>query len=228
MEAINDYIKEVERKGYTKEFSQHLVQDFIEQVHTEMFCIWGDEGWAKYMDAVLFAVQAHAGDVRKGTDIPYVIHPVEASVIATDMTKDADVVIGAVLHDIVEDTEYGIEDIRQRFGMKIAALVGNETENKRPEMDKKASWRVRKEEFLAHLRNASKESMIITLSDKLSNMRALCYDYRNIGDELWQRFNQKDIKQQEWYYRSIAEITKERLSHTESWQEYMRLCDEVF
>lgn len=109
------------------------------------------------------------------------------------MTKDIDVIIGAVLHDIAENTEYSI-----------------------------------KEEFLTHLQNASKESMIITMSDKLSNMRALCQDYKNVGDELWQRFNQKDVKQHEWYYRSIAEKTKEYLFHTDSRQEYVRLCDEVF
>lgn len=228
MTEWKDYMERIVEMGYTNEFAQDLVGDFIEKAKLNMPAAWGEGEWRKYLDAVLFASQAHAGDMRKMTEIPYIVHPVEASLIAMEMTDDINVVIGAVLHDVVEDTDYGINDICERFGDEIAILVGNETEDKRPEVDKRASWRIRKEEFLEHLQNESKESAVITMSDKLSNMRALCRDYEKIGDKLWQRFNQTDVKQQEWYYRSIAEKTKRYLSDMDSWKEYVELCDKIF
>lgn len=58
MKRVNDYIEEIVERGYAKEFSQYLVHDFLEQVYKQMFGIWGDGEWEKYIDAVLFVAQA--------------------------------------------------------------------------------------------------------------------------------------------------------------------------
>lgn len=68
---------------------------------------------------------------------------------------------------------------------------------------------------------------MITLADKLSNMRAIAKDYETVGDDVWKWFNQKNKKEHEWYYRGIADRTKE-LVDTESYHEYMKLCDMIF
>ena len=70
--------------------------------------------------AIGFAVKAHAGALRKGTNLPYILHPLEAASIAAQMTDDQEIIAATVLHDTVEDTETSAEDIRKEFGARVA------------------------------------------------------------------------------------------------------------
>ena len=76
--------------------------------------------------AIILAAQAHAGMVRKGSDTPYIVHPMEAAAIAATMTNDPEILAAAVLHDTVEDTGVSIADIRREFGDRVAAIVSAE------------------------------------------------------------------------------------------------------
>jgi (p)ppGpp synthase/HD superfamily hydrolase len=80
--------------------------------------------------------------------------------------------------------------------------------------ERKASWRKRKEAYLADLRNASKDILRVSLADKVHNARAILRDLRkpDIGEKVWARFN-VSTKQTLWYYRSLADIFCERLSN---------------
>ena len=177
--------------------------------------------------AICFAVKKHSGAFRKGTNTPYIVHPVEALAIAATMTEDEEVLAGAVLHDTVEDTDTTIAEIRELFGERVAELVAAESENKRREKSSEDTWKIRKEETLEHLKTAPREVKIITLGDKLSNMRAIFKDYVVLGDKVWDRFNQKDKNEHYWYYSSIAELLSE-LEEYPAWQEYDVLSSHVF
>lgn len=177
--------------------------------------------------ATCFAVEKHSGSFRKGTKTPYIVHPVEALAIAATMTDDEEVLAGAVLHDTVEDTDTTIEEVEELFGKRVAELVAAESEDKRREKSSEDTWKIRKEETLEHLKTAPKEVKIITLGDKLSNMRAIYKDYVVLGDDLWNRFNQKDKNEHYWYYSSIAELLSE-LKDFPAWQEYSELIKKVF
>lgn len=177
--------------------------------------------------ALIFAVNAHAGMVRKGTNTPYIVHPMEAAAIVASMTNDKEVIAAAALHDVVEDTNYTIDDIKKEFGDKVAGLVASESENKRPELPEEETWKIRKEETLEHLKNASIETKIVTLGDKLSNIRAIYRDYLELGDRLWDRFNQKDKSEHAWYYSSIADLLSD-LNKYPAWKEYKDLVNRVF
>jgi myo-inositol-1(or 4)-monophosphatase len=163
----------------------------------------------------------------KSPDIPYITHPIEAGLIAMTMSDDPDVAVAAILHDVVEDTPYSEMDIEQGFGTKVAELVAHESEDKMRHMPAEDSWKRRKEAFLEHLKEAPLEAKIICLADKLSNMRLTAKEHREKGDAMWLNFNQKDKKEQEWYYRSIYKNISE-LEGTEAYQEYIKLCDKVF
>lgn len=186
-----------------------------------------EDDLSRFGAALDFAVLAHDGAFRKGTNIPYIVHPMEAALIAGQLADDIDTVMGAVLHDVVEDTQYTLEDIRNRFGEKIAGLVADESENKRPDIPAEETWRIRKQESLDHFAKASKGARIIAFADKLSNLRTIARDHAAIGDELWQRFNNHDPKDHFWYYGSIGKLTAE-FSSSHLWQEYNRLLKEVF
>lgn len=178
--------------------------------------------------AIKFAVEAHGGDFRKGTRTPYIVHPMEAAAIVATMTDDEKVLTAAMLHDTVEDTGTTIEEIRAGFGEEVARLVAAESENKRDDLPSAETWKVRKMETLDFLRDhATREEKMVTLGDKLSNMRAIYRDYATIGDEIWKKFNQKDKAEHAWYYRGIGELLAE-LSDSFAYKEYMELVERVF
>lgn len=177
--------------------------------------------------AIIFAVKAHSGMVRKSTNHPYILHPLEVSAIVGTMTDDKEIIAAAVLHDVVEDTPIRIEEIKEEFGEHVANMVAGESENKRANQPAEDTWKIRKQETLDHLKTASREIKIIALADKLSNLRSIDRDYMAIGEKLWDRFDQHDPAQHAWYYRGIADTTKE-LKDYPAWQEYSQLLDKVF
>lgn len=188
----------------------------------------GKEAISVFEQAIIFATKAHAGAKRKGTGIPYIVHPIEAAAIASTMTADPDILSAAVLHDVLEDTEVTPQELGELFGPRILSLVQNETENKRRDLPPQETWKLRKQETINFLKErAGREAKILALADKLSNMRAIYRDQMVLGEELWQRFNQKDKKMHAWMYREISEALRE-LSDYIVWYEYNWLIDATF
>ena len=179
-------------------------------------------------EAIAFAVKAHDGMRRKKSEAPYILHPMEAAVIVGTMTDDQNLIAAAALHDVVEDAGITIEEIEEKFGKRVRALVDSETEDKRADLPPSDTWRIRKEESLAVLRKTEDIGVLMVwLGDKLANMRSIYRDWKVEGDAMWQRFNQKNPKEQAWYYSSIVDLTK-RLSDTSAWLEYKTLTELVF
>ena len=173
--------------------------------------------------AIVFAVQCHAGVERRGKGFPYVVHPLEAMAIAATMTSDQEVLAAAALHDVVEDTDVTLDDLRTRFGDRVAALV--ETESDKP--GKREDWRARKEESLKRLAEASRDEKIVAMGDKLSNMRAIARDYTTEGESFWNRFYIKDKSVHGWRYHALADALSS-LSDTYAWQEFNFLVNRIF
>lgn len=177
--------------------------------------------------AIVFAVNAHRGQLRKGSNAPYILHPMEAAAIVAAMTDDEEVIAAAVLHDTVEDTAVTLDEICEQFGKRVAELVAAESENKREDKPAASTWKIRKEETIEHLKTAPKEVKMLTLGDKLSNIRSICRDYEAQGDALWQRFNQKDKNEHRWYYKSIADCLSD-LCEYPAYKEYVFLAEKTF
>ncbi len=177
--------------------------------------------------AIAFAAEKHAAKTRKGTSVPYIVHPMEAAAIAAYLTDDLEVIAAAVLHDVVEDSDATKDDLERLFGSIVAELVVSDSEDKMEHIPASASWKERKKATIVQLESASRDEQIIVLADKLSNMRTIYKDYCLIGDEVWQRFNQKDKSEHAWYYRSIGEKL-DKLKDTVPHREYMALVERVF
>lgn len=174
--------------------------------------------------AIVFATRAHAGQVRKGTAKPYIVHPLEALSIVATMTEDQEMLAAAVLHDVVEDTSTTAEDIRREFGDRVATLVAADTNYK----NSNDTWRSRKQAAIDRLTIASFDSKVVAMGDKLSNLRAISIDYREKGEALWARFKAPqgriDI---EWYYRGLATALAD-LDGTAPYREYISLLSTTF
>ena len=179
-------------------------------------------------EAIAFAVKAHDGMHRKKGDLPYILHPMEAAVIVGTMTEDQELIAAAVLHDVVEDAGITIEEVGEKFGPRVKELVASETEDKRENVPAAESWKVRKEESLEVLKNTDDIGILMVwIGDKLANMRSFYREWKIEGDAMWEKYNQKDVSEQAWYYGSIAKLT-ERLSETSAWIEYKTLTEMVF
>lgn len=175
-------------------------------------------------EAAKFAIEAHHNTERRCKGYPYIIHPMEAAAFVATMTNDQEMLAAAILHDVVEDTDVTLEQIRERFGNRVAMLVQHETAPERGNL----TWREKKTVQVEQLANAPYASKIVALGDKLSNMCGIALDYRQIGDEVWSRFHAPNGKSDvEWYYRSLAEALSE-LSETEVYQQFVFLLKEVF
>lgn len=179
-------------------------------------------------DAIRFAVDAHAGTERRGKGFPYVIHVLEAMAIVATMTNDPELLAAAALHDTIEDTDVTAEELRARFGPRVAALVEAETDRLYEADGRDVDWRTRKQEGLDRLARSPREVKMVALGDKLSNMRAIAQDYRQIGDRLWDRFHAPAGRADHvWRYKSLAAALSE-LKDTDAYQEFCTLIDEVF
>lgn len=95
-------------------------------------------------DAMNFAIAAHGEVRRKGDGLPAVLHAMEAAAVVASLTSDEEVLAAAVLHDTVEDAGVDLEDIRARFGERVAGLVWAESEDKMRGLPPEESWRARK------------------------------------------------------------------------------------
>ena len=119
--------------------------------------------------AIIFATKAHSGMTRKGTNVPYIVHPIEAAAIVSTMTDDEEVIAAAVLHDVLEDTEATEDDLLARFGRRITELVIGESENKRRNFPAALTWKIRKQETITFLETeADTDAKMLALADKLA------------------------------------------------------------
>ncbi len=187
----------------------------------------------KYMDtsfldrAIIFAVKAHAGQERNGKGFPYIVHPMEAMEIVATITPDQELLAAAVLHDTIEDTEITLENIRSEFGERVANIVQAESDIETEGISEKDSWQLRKQQAIDRLAAASRDTKIVAIGDKLSNMRAITRDYIQKGDGLWDIFHVKDRNMHEWHYRGLAASLCE-LEDTLAYREFTKLIDKVF
>jgi (p)ppGpp synthase/HD superfamily hydrolase len=157
-------------------------------------------------DAIEFAARAHHGQFRKTTLIPYIFHPLNVARILIECGASDDLVLAAVLHDVVEDTPVTIEQVRAEFGENVAALVQATSE-----AEKKDTWENRKRAMLAMSESASQDILLLELADRLDNIREIQRDLSREGDAVWKRFN-RGYAQQKWVYREFADLFSRRLA----------------
>jgi GTP pyrophosphokinase len=158
----------------------------------------------RFEEALLYAYDLHALQTRKGTGVPYISHLLIVAGTVLEHGGDEDEAIAALLHDAVEDQggQETLKQIRLRYGHRVATIVEECTD---ADVIPKPPWRERKEAYLAHLRHASTSARLVSSADKLHNARAILSDYRDLGDEIWSRFNSTK-EENLWYYRSLAEV----------------------
>jgi (p)ppGpp synthase/HD superfamily hydrolase len=143
-----------------------------------------DEGIERALRASEFA---HRGQVRKGTDIPYVVHPIHVAIELARLGVDPLLIQAALLHDVVEDCTHAGWDgdrVGREFGPVVAGIVAELTE------DKSLTWEERKRAGIEHVAHMSDDARTVKAADKLHNLRSLAADLAAASDKsvIWARF----------------------------------------
>jgi len=157
----------------------------------------------RFVEALAYATEVHAGQSRKGTTVPYVAHVLGVCALVLEDGGGEDEAIAALLHDAVEDGGGlpVLEEIRRRFGDRVAEIVwacSDTGETPKP------PWKERKARYIEHVRAAGPDARRVSCADKLHNARSILRDYRLEGERLWDRFNAPP-EEQLWYYRLLVE-----------------------
>lgn len=176
-----------------------------------------------------YAAICHAAQRRKGTDIHYLSHLMGVASLVMEAADDEargtdleDLVIAALLHDVVEDHggRRRLEDVRQRFGRRVGRLVEGCTDVMRAPGEPKAPWAERKSAYLIHLQSCTDAgTLLVSAADKLHNARSILTDLRVCRDRGWpqRRFWDRFVKNKPGahyperingilgYYRALAD-----------------------
>ena len=169
------------------------------------------EGYSQRYDAALtFAARAHRDQKRKGSDVPYIVHPVHVSVILLRYGFSEDVAIGGLLHDVVEDQDVALSEIEAEFGPAVVDMVAALTERKK-EQGRPRPWEIRKEEALVQLQSANLEAVAVKAADALHSARSMTAGITDEGPSFWDSFS-RGPSQSLWYYERVADIARQRLA----------------
>lgn len=196
--------------------------------------------YSESLDAALrLTAAAHHEDTRKGTGIPYAMHPFHVGLLLDRHGWSDSVVIAGFLHDVLEDPKYGQQVVQDRiravvtelqsappdeggffeavkayiavtFGVRVLRLIEHVSEAKIDGQGQKRPWQVRKDEQLAGLARASRAGAALKAADCLHNLIALTRDVETHGLTTLERFN-AGPPELLWYYGQVAERCTVRL-----------------
>jgi (p)ppGpp synthase/HD superfamily hydrolase len=174
---------------------------------------------SRFTLAIDYARQVHA-IYRKGTNVPYMAHLLgvaslvmgETGYLSFPVTEE--MVIGALLHDAVED-EGGLprlRDIEANFGKEVATIIEGCTDSFEQDANKKQEWKQRKASYIERLRKEPQGVLLVSAADKLYNARAILQDYREVAGGIWKRFK-RGRSEQLWYFRELLNVYEDRGSN---------------
>ena len=161
--------------------------------------------------AIRAAAVLHKNQLRKGSmPFPYVTHLVATAFTLMDYTEDEDVIIAALLHDTLEDTDYTIDELQEDFGGKVREIVEAVTEPKSTP-EQKISFREKKRIYAEQLKKAPEGSLLVAAADKIHNFRTTVEDYTDDHERFIQDFG-KNFEERLEAYQNIANVINNRLS----------------
>jgi (p)ppGpp synthase/HD superfamily hydrolase len=163
----------------------------------------------RFVDAVGYAIEAHADQSRKGTAVPYSAHLLAVSALVLEAGGDEEMAIAGLLHDAAEDQggQARLDDIERRFGPRVADIVRTCSDSLAADPTRKEEYAPRKARYLARLSHAPSDHIIVSMADKLHNARATLTDLRN-GVDIFARFHGSPT-QVVAYYRECVRIGQE-------------------
>lgn len=167
--------------------------------------------------AFALALEWHGDQHRKGSRTPYVSHLLQVSGLVLEHGGDADQAAAAFLHDSLEDAPSAVERRRREarivrsLGAGVLRIVRDCTDTGPEEsFGSKRPWKERKQGYLAHLRRASRRSLLVAACDKRHNLGALVADLRTHGRGYLEHFNAGPTDQL-WFVAGVLAAMRGRV-----------------
>lgn len=160
--------------------------------------------------AIRAATVLHHNQNRKGSlPMPYVTHLFSVAMMLTEFTDDEDVIVAALLHDTIEDTDYTLAELEEDFGGRVKEIVDALSERVM-EKDQKVPWADRKKNYAKQLKNGPIEAVMIAAADKTHNFRTSVEEYFEEHNRFLQDFG-KNLDERLEVYQIIANVINNRL-----------------
>lgn len=167
--------------------------------------------------AFALAALVHEKQKRKSTNIPYISHPMAVAAQVAVWGGSEDQFIAALLHDVVEDggAQY-MPVIDEHFGKHVLDLVMACSDAAPQRGQPKGAWIERKEKYIANLRSAADEVLLISAADKWHNLASILADAKQLGEVVFDRFIRQDFERTDkkkmvlWYYKELLAVYRER------------------
>ncbi|MBI4086665.1 bifunctional (p)ppGpp synthetase/guanosine-3',5'-bis(diphosphate) 3'-pyrophosphohydrolase [Candidatus Kaiserbacteria bacterium] len=174
--------------------------------------------------AIRAAGALHDGQRRKGRiPYPYITHPFAVACIIADYTDDEDTIIAGLLHDTIEDTGYTFAELEEDFGPSVSAIVRMVT-IPAERGEGRDGWKEEHERYVAQLRSASDEALVVAAADKIHNMRSTIEEYHDDRVRFDHDFGGTH-EERMTIYQSISNILNRRL-HSDIVHEFNHVFDE--
>ena len=153
-------------------------------------------------EAFALVAETFRNKIRKQTSIPYLTHLMQVAVWVWENGGDEDQFLAGLLHDYLEDIPDGTAgELGERFGERVARLVVALSDTT---VKPKPPWEERKRNYVEQLKDEPAELKLISACDKIHNATRILEDFRDVGDEVFERF--KPSKEQTlWYYRGVTD-----------------------
>jgi len=158
--------------------------------------------------ALRLAAVGHRDQVRKGSETPYIEHPMAVALILDRSGFDEEVVIAGLLHDLVEDTDVTLDEICRSFGGRVASIVEGCSEKKVDAEGRKRPWSDRKRDHVAVVSRSSDDVQAVVLADKLHNLISIELDLSD-NRPVWSSFH-ADRTQVLAYYEAMLAACESR------------------
>lgn len=183
----------------------------------------GGNMYTSVEEAIYFMVKANRGIKMKNENIDKCFHAMVVYSMIRDISTADDVLVSALLHDIINDTEYGYEEIEEKFGTLVADMVSDLSEDMAI-----TKWLERKKEFIRRIRNNEDINVInIMVADKLHLLLANYNNFLKQGDRIWKSTGgTKD--ENCWLYREVYNIAIKKEANPKLLKRYKELLDIYF
>ncbi len=156
--------------------------------------------------AMILALKAHEGQMRKEAPISYIVHPVRVAILLARYGFPDEVVAGGLVHDVVEDTCFSLDDIKNDLGENIANLIAPVTH------DDTLSWDEKKKAYIESVCAASEYAKAISTADKIANAESLIAAHARDGHVIWRYFNAGRTKKL-WFEEAMLAMLNASWKH---------------
>jgi (p)ppGpp synthase/HD superfamily hydrolase len=162
--------------------------------------------------AINEAARLHRDQHRRDTQkTPYITHLIGVMILLSSVTHDEDILIAGLMHDSLEDVpDYTPERLSETFGSRVTDIVLGVTEFHKLHKEKSPSWKEEKDAYLANLRDAADESVLVSLADKIQNTRGYI-ELLNTEDKDTFSFFRSNHAARVWFHKEVLALGEERL-----------------